>query len=141
MNADALENYTTLARGRMQRVWTVHKSQPAETTTGPWGELEFRWTLRVYADGVVETARSIPYSGQRYFSTENRPNRADKSSEYRLSVEEVLDRHASACAERGGEVSTDDLRGCVLAVLRSDDVATNANGQPIDLLADGERRS
>jgi hypothetical protein len=34
-------------------------------------------------------------------------NRADKSSEYRLSVKEVLERHTALCSKRGMAVSVD----------------------------------
>lgn len=94
-----------------------------------------RWTLRVAADGVVSTSRTVPYSDQCYFSTEARANHPDKSSEYRLSVEEVLNRHAALCSKRGMAVSVEELRG---RVLDRDDVATN-NGGEIDLLANGGR--
>lgn len=135
MNADAFDARETVTRGREQRVWTVHKSP--EWRAGPANRKStVRWTLRVYEDGVVQTSRTVPYDGQRYYSTEDRRNRADKSSEYRLSVEEVLDRHAAECEKRGGEVPIDTLRERVLAVLRDDRVAANANGR-IDLLADG----
>lgn len=76
----------------------------------------------------------MPYDGQRIYSTEDRPNRADKSSEYRLSVEEVLERHAAACADRGAAVAVEDLRERVLAVLRRPDVES-AGPRDIDLLA------
>jgi hypothetical protein len=123
---------TSYKRGREQTSWTVHQSP--EWEAGPARRKHaVRWTLRVAADGVVSTSRTVPYSGQRYFSTENRPNRADKSSEYRLSVEEVLERHAALCSKRGMAVSVDALRERVLAVLDRDDVATNNNGE-VDLL-------
>jgi hypothetical protein len=123
---------TCYQRGREQTLWTVHQSP--EWEAGPARRKHtVRWTLRVAADGVVSTSRTIPYDGQRRFSTEDRPNRADKSSEYRLSVEEVLERHAALCSKRGAEVSVDDLRERVLAVLDRDDVAANNNSE-VDLL-------
>lgn len=106
---------TCYQRGREQTVWAVHQSP--EWQAGPIGRKSaVRWTLRVAADGVVSTSRTVPYSGQRCFSTEDRPNRADKSSEYRLSVEEVLERHAALCSKRGMAVSIEDLRERVRAV-------------------------
>lgn len=103
-------------RGQEQAIWTVHQSP--EWEAGPARRKHtVRWTLNVAADGVVSTSRTVPYSGQRSFSTEDRPNRADKSSEYRLSVEEVLDRHAALCSKRGMAVSVDTLRECVQGVL------------------------
>lgn len=132
----------TTRRGREQTVWTIHNSPVVETSDGPFGEIEYRWTLRVYQDGVVVTSRNIPYSGQRYYSTEDRPNRADKSSIYRLDIEGVLERHATACIDAGGDPDKRDdyvaaLRERVLAVLWRDDVAANNNGE-VDLLADAD---
>src|SRR5699024_7502963 len=133
----------TTCRGREQTIWTIHRSPVVETTDSAFGELECRWTLRVYQDGVVETSRTIPYSGQRYYSTEDRPNRADKSSIYRLDIEEVLERHATVCIDAGGgdPDKRDDyvaaLRERVLTVLWRDDVAANNNGE-VDLLADAD---
>jgi hypothetical protein len=135
------EHTQTTRRGREQTVWTIHNSPVVETTDGPFGGTECRWTLRVYQDGVVVTSRTIPYDGQRYYSTEDRPNRADKSSQYKLSVEEVIERHAQACIEAGEIVHDDEregyvaaLRERVLAVLWRNDVATN--GRACDLLAE-----
>jgi hypothetical protein len=140
MNADDFDSQKTVAGGREQTVWTVHES-PSWQAGPAQRKSTVRWTLRVYEDGVVQTSHTVPYDGQRYYSTKDRRNRADKASEYRLSVEEVLDRHAAACEQRGGEVSVGELRAHVLAVLRDERVAANANGQSIDLLADGGTRS
>lgn len=127
---------TCYQRGREQTLWTVHQSP--EWQAGPIGRKStVRWTLRVAADGVVSTSRTIPYSGQRYFSTEDRPNRADKSSVYRLSVDEVLERHAAVCSKRGMAMSVEELRERVLAVLDRNDVAANNNGK-VDLLINAE---
>ena len=76
-------------------------------------------SLSVWQDGVVEAMRSVPYDGQRYYSIKDRANCADKSSQYRLTVEEVLTEYV----ERGeSEADSGDLRERVLAVLRRDDV-------------------
>jgi hypothetical protein len=71
-------------------------------------------------------------------STEDRPNRADKTSRYRLSVEGVLDEYVKRASP---SVAKDELRARILEVLRDDRVATNANGQPIDLLTDDGREA
>ena len=118
---DAFEVSTYYQRGREQRHWVVDRagSDPTDYSLGVW------------EDGVVTAIRTVPYDGQRRYSTEDRPNRSDKSSQFRLSVDEVLAEYV----ERGEPgVSVDELRRRVLAVLRRDDVATNANGA-IDLLA------
>jgi hypothetical protein len=115
-NGFAGDCVTCYQRGQEQAIWSVHQSP--EWEAGPAGRKHtVRWTLQVAADGVVSTSRSVPYSGQRCFSTEDRPNRADKSSEYRLSVEEVLGRHAALCSKRGDAVSVDTLRECVQGIL------------------------
>lgn len=54
---------------------------------------ESRWTLYVGDKGVVEMVRTIPYDGQRVYSTLRRQNRADTVSKYSLDVEAVLDRY------------------------------------------------
>ena len=109
----------------------IHSSPVAERTDG----LECRWTLYVTDKGWVETSRTIPYDGQRYYSTRNLPNYAEKSSRYGLSVEEVIERHAAECDYLGMDVSVDELRADVLAVLRRDDVPA-AGAPDIDLLGD-----
>ena len=109
----------------------IHSSPVAERTAG----LECRWTLYVTEKGTVETSRTIPYDGQRYYSTEDRPNRPDKPSRYQLSVEEVIEKHARECEYLGMDVSIEELRADVLAVLRHDGVAA-ACSPDIDLLGD-----
>lgn len=47
------------------------------------------WTLMIH-HGDVMAVKQIPYSGQRYFSTESRPNRADKTSAFGRDVDEVV---------------------------------------------------
>lgn len=47
------------------------------------------WTLMV-RHGDAMAVKEIPYSGQRYISTENRQNRADKNSRYQLVVDDVV---------------------------------------------------
>lgn len=125
-------------------LWTVHESPVVKTYDSAWfGEREIRWTLKVCDNGIVQTSRTVPYNGTRVYSTQDRPNRADKSSQFRLSVEEVLDRHAEACIDTGEPIEDGDrddyvatLRERVRAVLGRDDVATNGP-MGADLLADG----
>ncbi|WP_049904122.1 hypothetical protein [Halococcus agarilyticus] len=123
--ATVIGHSTCYQRGREQSRWVVDRT----------GREPSDYSLAVWEDGVVSAVRSVPYSGQRYYSTEDRRNRPDKNSRYRLDIEEVLAEYI----ERGEPgVSVDELRARVLSVLRSDDVATNANGE-IDLLADEGR--
>jgi hypothetical protein len=123
--SERFDRQTCYRRGREQTIWTVHQSPVVETTDSVVGELECCWTLRVCQDGVIVTSRTIPYDGQRSYSTEDRPNRADESSIYRLDVEEVIERHAALCSKHGLTVSVADLRERVLAVLDRDDVAVD----------------
>ena len=112
--------HTCYQRGREQTRWIVDRA----------GEEPTDYSLAVWEDGVVEAVRSVPYSGQRRYSTEDRPNRADKTSQYRLSIEGVIDKYLM----RGEpEAHIEDLRERVLAVLGCDDVAANNNGE-VDLL-------
>jgi len=115
---DAFDVSTYYQRGREQRHWVVDRAGPDPTG----------YSLGVCEDGVVTAIRTVPYDGQRRYSTEDRPNRSDKSSQFRLSVDEVLAEYI----ERGEpEVSVDELRRRVLAVLRDDRVAANNNeGRP-----------
>ena len=118
---DAFDVSTYYQRGREQRHWVVDRAGPDPTD----------YSLGVWEDGVVTAIRTVPYDGQRRYSTEDRPNRSNKTSRYRLSIEEVLAEYS----ERGEPgVSVDELRGRVLSVLRSDEV----DGQA-DLLADEGR--
>ena len=118
---DAFDVSTYYQRGREQRHWVVDRAGPDPTD----------YSLGVWEDGVVTAIRTVPYDGQRRYSTEDRRNRADKSSQFRLSVDEVLAEYI----ERGEPgVSVDELRRRVLAVLRRDDVAADPSGQA-DLLA------
>jgi len=55
------------------------------------------WSLLVRGDDVM-AVRTVPHDGQLYYSTERRRNRADKSSEFQLDVDEVVERYA----ERSG---------------------------------------
>ena len=55
------------------------------------------WSLLVKGDDIL-AVRQIPHDGQVYLSTEDRPNRAGKQSEYQLDVEEVLERYAARSA-------------------------------------------
>ena len=55
------------------------------------------WSLFVRGADVL-AVRSIPHLGQRYYSTEDRPNRPDKQSQYQLDVEEVVERYAARSA-------------------------------------------
>ena len=56
------------------------------------------WSLLVKGADVL-AVRSIPHLGQRYYSTEDRPNRPDKQSQYQLDVEEVVERYASGTTD------------------------------------------
>lgn len=58
------------------------------------GEELGEWSLLVDAEGEVVAVRTVPYDGQLVFSTEIRPNRRDKNSEYQLHVVEVVRRYA-----------------------------------------------
>ena len=123
---DAFGVSTYYQRGREQRHWVVDRadSDPIDYSLGVW------------EDGVVTAIRTVPYDGQRRYSTEDRRNRADKNSQFRLSVDEVLVEYI----ERGEPgVSVDELRRRVLAVLRRDDVAADPSGQ-VDPLADEDER-
>jgi hypothetical protein len=51
------------------------------------------WSLLV-DDGDVMAVRQIPYDGQEYRSTESRPNRADKRSQFQLAMDEVVAHYA-----------------------------------------------
>lgn len=51
------------------------------------------WSLLV-DDGDVLAVRQIPFDGQEYRSTENRPNRADKRSQFKLAMDEVVAHYA-----------------------------------------------
>jgi hypothetical protein len=105
---DAFDVSTYYQRGREQRHWVVDRAGPDPTD----------YSLGVWEDGVVTAIRTVPYDGQRRYSTEDRRNRADKNSQFRLSVDEVLAEYI----ERGEPgVSVDELRRRVLAVLRRDD--------------------
>lgn len=124
--SERFDSHTCHQRGREQTRWIVDRA----------GEETTDYSLAVWEDGVVEAMRSVPYDGQRRFSTVDRPNRADKTSQFRLSVEGVLDKYVM----RGEpEAHIEDLRERVLAVLDRDDVAANNNGE-IDLLADIDER-
>ena len=110
--SERFDRQTCYQRGREQTRWVVDRA----------GEEPTDYSLAVWEDGVVEAMRSVPYSGQRYFSTEDRPNRADKTSQYRLSIEGVVDKYVM----RGEpEAHIEDLRERVLAVLDRDDVAVD----------------
>jgi len=50
------------------------------------------WSLLVDRGNVL-AVRTVPYDGQLYYSTEDRPNRADKNSEFGLSAREVVRRY------------------------------------------------
>jgi len=50
------------------------------------------WALLVDGD-VVFAVRQIPHNGQVYYSTEDRPTRADKTSTYGLDAREVVRRY------------------------------------------------
>ena len=118
---DAFEVSTYYQRGREQRHWVVDRADPDPTD----------YSLGVWEDGVVTAIRTVPYDGQRRCSTEDRPNRSDKNSRYRLSIDEVLAEYI----ERGEpQASVEELRKRVLSVLQRDDVAADPNGQ-VDLLA------
>jgi len=52
----------------------------------------WEWTLLV-RDGEVLAVKSVPYEGQLIYSTEDRPNRAHKNSEFQLGVSEVVRRY------------------------------------------------
>ena len=51
------------------------------------------WSL-IVDRGEVFAVRQIPYGGQVYYSTEDRPNRVDKTSVYQLDAREVVRRFA-----------------------------------------------
>ena len=124
-NAD-FKRSTLYQRGREQSRWVVDLAGPDSTD----------YSLAVWEDGVVEAVRTVPYDGQRYYSTVDRRNRSDKNSCFRLNVEEVLAEYV----ERGEPTTDiDELRERVLTVLRHDDVVANANGE-IDLLASDTER-
>ena len=80
----------------------------------------------MWEDGVVSAVRSVPYNGQRYYSTEDRPNRSDKNSKFRLTVEEVLAEYIKR-GEPG--VSVEELHQRVLSVLRRDEVDGHDGGR------------
>ena len=119
--ATVISQATYYQRGREQRHWVVDRAGPDLTD----------YSLGVWEDGVVTAIRTVPYDGQRRYSTEDRRNRADKNSQFRLSVDEVIAEYVER-GEPGGSV--DELRRRVLAVLRRDDVAADPSGQ-VDLLA------
>lgn len=50
------------------------------------------WSL-LTKDGDVLAVRTVPHEGQTIYSTEDRPNRADKQSEFRLERSEVVARY------------------------------------------------
>jgi len=50
------------------------------------------WSLFV-EDGDVVAIKTIPYDGALRYSTEDRPNRADKRSEYQLDERTVVRRY------------------------------------------------
>jgi hypothetical protein len=153
MNTDEFPTQTGNFFGTFQQdgdnsddtLWTVHESPVVTTYESPgFGECEVRWSLKVCDNGIVQTSRTVPYNGTRTYSTQDRPNRADKSSQFRLSLEEVLDRHAEACIDAGEPVEDgerDDyvaaLHERVRAVLGRDDVAANGPSGVDLLVADG----
>lgn len=49
------------------------------------------WSLLVDRGDVV-AVRTVPYEGQVIYSTEDRPNRADRTSEHQLDAREVVRR-------------------------------------------------
>jgi len=52
------------------------------------------WSLVVTEDAEVEARKTTPYDGVRYFSTVDRPNRTDKTSQFQLGVGDVVRRYA-----------------------------------------------
>ncbi len=52
----------------------------------------WNWTL-IVRDGEVLAVKAIPHEGQLIYSTEDKPNRAHKNSEFQLDVSEVVRRY------------------------------------------------
>ena len=75
------------------------------------------WSLLVDR-GEVLAVRTVPYDGQLYYSTEDRPNRADKNSEYRLDARDVVQRYVT---ESDTDAAFGELIDRVQAALGEDD--------------------
>jgi len=61
------------------------------------------WSLLVRGEDVL-AVRQIPHDGQVSLSTEDRPNRPDKQSQYQLDVEEVIEQYAARSATETPEM-------------------------------------
>jgi len=77
------------------------------------------WSLLVHPRGDVIAVRTVPYDGQLYYSTEDRPNRRDKNSEFRLDAREVVRRYvAHSDTEREVGELVDDVQVALAEVDR-----------------------
>lgn len=66
------------------------------------------WSLLV-EDGDVIAIKTVPHDGALRYSTEDRPNRADKNSEYQLNARTVIRRYVQESSTRAtfGELIDD----------------------------------
>lgn len=68
------------------------------------------WSLLVDR-GEILAVRTVPYDGQLIYSTEDRPNRADKNSEYGLDARAVVRRYVEESdTERAFEALIDRVQ-------------------------------
>jgi len=74
---------------------------------------QWQWSL-VISDGEVAARCGVPYDGVLTYSTKDRPNRADKTSEYQLDVQEVVERYVD---ESETDATVDELLARVRAAL------------------------
>jgi hypothetical protein len=75
------------------------------------------WSLLVQGDDVV-AVRTVPHDGQLYYSTEDKPNRAHKNSEFQLDAREVVRRFAAKSdTDRGFGELIDDVQVALAGVV------------------------
>jgi len=98
------------------------------------GDEKIDWRLVVTDGGAVEARKMIPFDGVRRFSTVDRRNRLDKTSEFGLDVATVIDRyHARAgTATPRPQLASDVEQALAALQAESDDEEDTATAPEVD---------